>query len=440
MASPLVQVVAALLRMKKRDMAISLIDTFAETASTHEQYDEIAFLYMECKGYVQSVSFLKKCLASTADGQALYNIRANLAKVLNHMNTPEESLLYSQMNLRVIPDDMDSELEIGFSYYLLGQYDTSKSLMLDLRRRYNVTPAIRNRIQYNLATYKLEDGEFIHGLHDLVTIGHKMNLVPIRKLPEIPLWTGLPEKGKTLVILAEGGLGDELIGIRFMRHITELGMYPIWVTNHPQLVDVFNRHGYTCTTDITTLDISMALYCQAFYLPVHLGLTETELWNGPYLTPNSTYIAKWKSILPPNKKIAIKWFGNAEYEQDLHRSIPEKHIYTLRNHGTLISVQLEGCNEHYATDVGRDITHVEDTLAILSLCDTTVTSCTSVAHMIVAMGLNGIVCPPIVTYYCWLGRTDNKSNWYGDNLHVIRQTTHNDWTDVFAQVHSLLTE
>jgi hypothetical protein len=78
-------------------------------------------------------------------------------------------------------------------------------------------------------------------------------------------------------------------------------------------------------------------------------------------------------------------------------------------------------------NAGEHIKNIEDTLALLFLCDNLLTSCTSIVHMNGAMGKNGIVCPPIASYYVWLGTKGNYSNWYDKSLQVFRQTKHRDW-------------
>lgn len=437
--SPLVQVVSALKQMNQRTFALEVIAKFEATAQTFEQHDEIAYLYTECKDYRKAVTALEACLAVCADGRALYAIRTNLSKVLNYLNDPAQSLIYSKANKSVLPNDLETDLEIGFSHYLLGDYAKSEAIMHGLLANSDLPTELRNRVRYNLGTYKMENGQFQDGLHDLVTLGHKSGILPVKTLPNIPLWTGFPEEGKTLIILAEGGIGDELIGIRFMSHVTALGMTPVWVTNHKSLEAVFLRNGYACTTDVRTINPENAVYVQAFYLPVHLGLTEEQVWQGPYLTPDPDRLTKWLSRLPDKPTIAVKWFGNTEYDQDLHRSIPVAHMESLNDLAPVVSLQLEG-SPFPMMDLGSEITDIEDTLAIISMCDVTVTSCTSVAHMAGALGANVIVCPPIVSYYCWLGRDDEQSHWYGPSVHVIRQRHHKNWDYVFVRVRELVNE
>jgi hypothetical protein len=218
-------------------------------------------------------------------------------------------------------------------------------------------------------------------------------------------------------------------------------MNPVWVTNNNHLIEVFNRNGYQCVTDTTGYKSDNTVQCMAMFLPILLDLDRDELWNGPYLKASEEYIEKWKKLLPKGKKLLCKWSGNSHYEQDLHRSLPLEFIRNIQYDGIKINIQLEP--ELEQTDminVGKDITSIEDTLAIIELCDDVLTSCTSIAHMTGAMNKRGIVCPPIASYYVWLGMNGSKSDWYSDKLSVFRQKKHKDWSCVFDKVQEKLRE
>jgi hypothetical protein len=218
-------------------------------------------------------------------------------------------------------------------------------------------------------------------------------------------------------------------------------MNPVWYTNNEQLVPVFNRNGFKCITHPKEVDLSDAVQCMAMYLPILLDLDKHELWDGAYLTSSEEYRQKWEKLLPDGKKLVCKWSGNPHYEQDLHRSIPLNFIHNIKFDGKKINVQLEPeLSQTGMFSAGCFINNIEDTLAIIDLCDGVVTSCTSVAHMVGALGKNGIVCPPIASYYIWLGMNGNKSDWYGENLKVFRQNKHKDWACVFENVQKTIRE
>lgn len=407
--------------------------TFLTIASKHcrdiSTLDEIAYVQSELKDYTSCVETLKRCLALTTDPQAIYCVRANLAKTYNHLNDPDSSITLLSMNNKVNPNDYDTAMELAFSYYLKGDYTTSESMMRHTLTNDSLPVNIRERIKYNLGSYDIENGEFKRGVKGFVDVGHQIGIWPCHEIKDIPIWDGNIQPGKTIIIHAEGGIGDELINVRFMRNIEELGMNPVWISNHKSLVDVFTRNGYNAIfqSDAGTIDKSNAVQCMAMYLPILLDLDVDQLWNGAYLTPNKEYLDKWSDILPKGKKLALKWSGNPYYDQNLHRSIPLDVIKDIKYDGIKVSLQLEP--ELFQDDMfnaGKYINNVEDTLAILWLCDDLISSCTSVIHMNGAIGKNGVVCPPIACYYVWLGST-GTSHWYDSNLKVVRQTIHKNW-------------
>lgn len=391
--------------------------------------DRVAFLQNDIKDYSGSIKSLEKCLLSQCSADEKFAIRANMAKMLNHLNDPHRSLVYSKLN---VEDhfDYDTLMEMSFSYYLMGDYIESEKMMRHLIEQTNLPEDIRGRVEYNIGSYDIEKGDFKKGLRGFVDIGHRIKIWSSRHVPGVPIWNGEDISGKTIIIHAEGGIGDELINVRFVNNLKKLGAFPVWITGNKDLYSVFNRNGIKTELNLEKINLTNSVQCTAMYLPIFLDLDYDQLWDGPYLKPSEEYVTKWKQLLPSGNKLAVKWSGNPFYDQDLHRSIPLKHIQNINYNGTKINLQLEP--ELYQDDMfnaGQHITNIEDTLAILSLCDNLITSCTSIAHMNGAIGKNGIVCPPIACYYVWLG-CDGKSNWYDSSMKVVRQKNHKDWNFV----------
>ena len=385
--------------------------------------DRAGFLQSEIKDYKNCINTLKKCLEVARNPAEKFAIRANMAKMCNHINDPMVSLAYSKIN-QSEQFDYDTQMEMAFSYYLLGNYEQSEKMMRELITHTDLPDNVRGRVEYNLGSYDIEHGQFKKGLKGFIDVGHKIKIWPERLIPNVPVWKGEDISGKTLVIHAEGGIGDELINVRFVNNLKQLGANPIWITNSKDLEVVFNRNGIETKLPAKPDNV---VQCMAMYLPILLDLDKDKLWTGAYLKPSQEYVDKWKNILPAGKKLAVKWSGNPHYDQDLHRSIPLEHINNIQYDGTKINLQLEpSLYQENMFNAGKHITNIEDTLAILSLCDDLVTSCTSIVHMNGALGKNGIVCPPIASYYVWLG-SEGKSDWYDDSLKVVRQKNHKDW-------------
>lgn len=404
--------------------------------------DEIAYLQSELKDYQGSIETLTKCLDSpNLNQRQIYSIRSNLAKVYNHLNDPVSSLAQSTKNLEQEPSlfpyqpNYDTRMEIAFSHYLLGDYQTSESMMRELLTHKNLPEQVKGRVLYNLGSYDLSQGKFQDGLKGFVGVGHKIKIWLDQKIPGIPFWDyekpwSKPNPGSTILIHGEGGIGDEIINVRFMKNLKDLGYRPIWKTNNKYLKDVFNRNGFETILESEVDEIKDSIDCQclAMFLPILLELNEEDLWTGPYLTPSEEYIEKWKDILPRDQKLlAVKWQGSPFYDQDLHRSLPLQSIKDLPWDGIKVNLQLETEVDEFF-NAGSMIESIEDTLAILWLCDSMVSSCTSVVHMNAAMGKNGIVCPPIAKYYVWLTGDDDWTWWYDKSLKVLSQKNHKDWS------------
>ncbi len=80
----------------------------------------------------------------------------------------------------------------------------------------------------------------------------------------------------------------------------------------------------------------------------------------------------------------------------------------------------------------------EDTASILKGLDLVITSCTSVAHLSAALGVETWVIVPVLPYYVW-SVPGEKSVWY-DSVRLFRQTTYGDWSAPLIAVSQALKE
>jgi hypothetical protein len=387
--------------------------------------DHVAQLQSSIKDYSETIETLKRMLKLTNEESAITAISTNLAITYNKVNDPESAL----RELNKLSREVSLEMEKALSYYFLADYAKSEEIMREIAAIPNLPDRIRDRVDYNLAIYEIEKGNFKKGYHQYIEKGHRIHIWPTQNRAMIPQWKGEIEPGKTIIIHGEGGIGDEIIGVRFMNNIRDLGMRPVWKTNNRDLYTVFNRNGYECVLDYDEIETFDAAQVMAMYLPVYLNLDKDDVWKDTYLKPDETHIEKWKKLLPEGPKLAIKWQGNMYYDQDLHRSIPVDKIKDLEYNGTKINLQLEPELKN-DWSFSPDINTIEDTLAILWLCEDVISSCTSIAHMAGAIGKKITVCPPIAYYYVWA----NGSKWYGDHVTVIKQSVHGNWDEVFRKI------
>lgn len=437
-------VIEFLKRTDELDVAKTLLNTLAKYASRIEEYDNLGRWFMEVKDYPSAIRYAEKALVNTPSNEGMYACRSNLAKLYNHINDPKASLRYSSTNLAINPDDTEAMMEQVFSYFLLNQKDKSEAILRELVERPDIPDELMHRIKFNLGTYDLYKGKFQQGLKGFLLEGKKIGIWKTPKLP-FKFWDGGIQMDKTIVIMAEGGIGDELINFRFMKHFVDLGMNPIWYTTRKDIISIFTRLGYQATNTIDGLPKD-ALWTYAMSLPIYLDVSEDQLWDGAYLKAHPDYIEKWKWISNyTDTKVGIRWTGNPNYEHDLHREIPLDDVYNvIKDRGyAMISLQRDAGADQVKNyldieDIQHGLETIDDTLAVIHHLDFVITSCTSIAHMSAAMGKPTYVIVPISAYYTWASTTDTSSIWYPDNVKVLRQTVHKSWKEPLAQLEELL--
>lgn len=429
--------------MGEKTVAVDLLDALSRHSSLFEQFDELAKSYFKIKEYEKAYRTAEKAL-SAYSGPGNYSVKYNVLNTANHANYPERALaLINQLEL-VNPNDSDLRMEKAFALFLLNRKDEAEAILRAELENSSLDETTKTKILFNLGTYELLKDNFQAGLQKFLFEGRKMELW---KKPQLPLepWQGLAEPGRTIYIRTEAGIGDEFINIRFMRHLENIGMKPIWFTERKDLADIFQRCGFNCITSLESIDTaSNACWVHSMDLPVYLNLDYEDLWYGPYISANKKNT--FKEIKTTSKpKIGIRWQGNPGYDQDLHRSIPFKELFDVVSSFDVDIYSLQRDNgvedvkgyESSITTLDYLMTTYDDTLNILDQLDIIITSCTSIGHAAAAMGKRTIVITPISAYYTWC-HSMKQSPWYGDNLTLLRQKKPRSWSEPLTELKELL--
>jgi hypothetical protein len=220
-------------------------------------------------------------------------------------------------------------------------------------------------------------------------------------------------------------------------------MIPYWYNSHSDIWKAFKREGFNILQNLDELKEDVIYYIHSMHLPIALSMQYKDLWNGPYLHASPEYIKKWEHLRKQKLNIAIRWEGNPEYEQDLHRSVPLSELYSSISNidANFISIQrdtgLEQLKEYTSIlDLSKEMNSWEDTLGIIHNMDLIITSCTSIAHASAAMGKNTIILIPISCYYVWC-HSSSKSPWYGDNVTLLRQVKPRSWKEPLENLRKI---
>jgi hypothetical protein len=333
---------------------------------------------------------------------------------------------FQQMNDSRFSPLLDEQVAAG----LRGDFKRGMEIAEELKKTYPHC----NRAKFNRAWYEMMKGDLLTGL-ELLDAGRWESAFGDKPLPtNKPIWRDEKLKDKHLLLRAEGGLGDEIINVRFAKDFAERGAH-VTVTCDPSLASVFARiKGVSAVVNhIAAPQIYHDFWVPAMSAARVLGKTYKSLSGKPYLTADPAHIEKWTQILnekfsKSNIRIGLKFYGNPKFEHEQHRRFNTDDLKNTLDGFQWVNMQLE------ETDL--PLKSWEDTLGLIENLDLVITSCTSVAHASAALGKPTWVIVPILPYYIW-ALPGPKSPWY-DSVTLFRQEKFGQWDNVFRDIRAAL--
>jgi hypothetical protein len=254
-------------------------------------------------------------------------------------------------------------------------------------------------------------------------------------------WDGKQDiNGKFILVFMEGGFGDEIINVRFVKQLADMGAKVIVACNH-KLASVFSRiDGVSAVAQKEILKgVWHDYYIPSFSLPQVLGYEYSDLDGSPYITADDRCIHHFSNIIKGDFKVGIRWGGNQQFEHEQMRGFPFAGFYDAVNQkgADLYSLQLSDSShidvsKHNIIDLEEHLTDWEQTAGAIANLDLVITSCTSVAHLAASMGKETWVIAPIMSYFTW-AVPNEKSAWY-DSVKIFRQEDYGNWDKPFAKV------
>ena len=434
-------VVMDLLSQDKRFTAFELIDFYFKHAKSLSDFDTLGYCALKSEYRPIYLKCAEAAYSLATDSQQKYFARMNLYKAYNALNYPEKALFYIDLNLQENPDDFETLCIKASNISLSGDKETAEKMFDDIIKRF---PHKQKDMRAHFSGRLLRSGKSSEGIISFIEAFKPKNKLFEEQLQMIR-WDGKSYPGETIYIEGEGGIGDEIINIRFFNHIKDQGMKPIlystWSEYKGDTVDLFRRHGYEVITDQYSIN-PKCKWAPMMSIPGYMGLTENDLWKGTYLTP----LRQEKNKLNSHGfKIGIKCNGNPYFAQDEYRKIPlEIILKNLPEEAEIYYIDKEMGHEG-TIDLGNRINSWEDTLDFIDQMDCIVSSCTSLVHAAGAIGKTTFVAVPIAEYYIWTtSRRDTSTPWYGSNFHVHKQTKVRDWEEplynIGQQVRKLYNE
>ena len=351
--------------------------------------------------------------------------------------------------LRLVDDDIDKAEQLAkekdkLDYQLMlavqGKHKQAWEVVKELEQE---KPQC-NRAAFNRGWHYLSRGELSKGLAlmergRIASVwGNESELGGMLA----PRWDGKQDlNDKFVLVYMEGGFGDEIINIRFVKQLVAKGAKVIVACN-PTLAPLFARvKGVSAVAQADILKgIWHDYYIPSFSLAHLLGCEYEDLEGEAYITPNERCVSRFSKLIKKDGfKVGIRWGGNQKFEHEQMRGFPFKGFYDAVNQEgvDLYSLQLSDSShidvsKYNITDLEEYLTDWEQTAGAIANLDLVITSCTSVAHLSAAMGKETWVIAPIMAYFTW-AIPSSKSAWY-DSVKLIRQEDYSNWDKPFAKV------
>ena len=440
-------VVTQIARFGDSDLALEVLDVFAEKALTLNELETAAKCYMMFGDFDKAMIYGEKSLELSDSKEgieynliSLYRQNAYPIKALHLINK-----LQNEENHDVL------EMERSGCLYELNEKEKALATLKKVNQE-KLSAYHKEKYLMMMGNHNLISGNFKTGLIQTIMSGSNVRNIEAnnpdqfhgKKELSLPFWEGTPDC-KNLIIYAEAGVGDEIMNIRFMKHLADKNInaiwFGVWHHNHKAnrrtgVIDLFKNSGFNVTTDLSSIkNISDYMWTYSQYLPINLGLESKDLYYGPYLK------APVKDLPSDKLKIGIRWYGN---KSPRFRNYPLKNLYdVLKNkEAYFYSLQkYEGMDELQdfpeLVDLSSNMESFYDTAGYINSMDIIITSCTSIAHCAAALGKRTFIFVPISAYYPWC-HPEAKSPWYGDNVTLLRQRTPRDWSEPMAELASIL--
>lgn len=235
---------------------------------------------------------------------------------------------------------------------------------------------------------------------------------PVTPITRAPEWKGEPVEGKTVVVCAEQGWGDQLLFGRYLTELKARGAQVVVACDHEVVGSLFYFAGY----DVTPFWVDRPLHACDFWVPIGslpflLGIDQppAPVWA--------------KAEITGGDGVGVVARGNPQHWNDAHRSL----------HGADAERFLQLGVDLQPAAWKADMTPTANRMGRLDLVVTVDTAAANLAGSI------GARCWVLLPYegLDWRWNDGVRSDWFPE-MRMFRQPRPGDWASVLDQVTTAL--
>jgi len=306
---------------------------------------------------------------------------------------------------------LDKQLEAGIH----GDFDKGWLIAQQLEKE---TPTC-DRAAFNRGWYLLRQGKLLEG-HKLLDQGRFEDVFGNRHIGSSqPIWNG--EEGTVLLNL-EGGFGDQIKSYRFAFDLQERSNRVV-ISCSPELASIF-AENFAVVQQEAACGVYHDYWLPSMSAIIPLGYEYEDLKGTPYIE---------RTADPVPGRIGVRWSGNPKFEHEQHRFFPADLMFDAVKGYDCVSLQRDKDSElkpEWLEQAPLDDWQI--TRKSISQCELVISSCTSVAHLSAAMGIETWIVIPLLSYYLW-AIPGNKSSYY-NSVTLYRQQKYGIWEHPFKSI------
>lgn len=439
---------------------------------------ERALQEIKAHDYVKASATLTDCIRLNPSFVEAWVIRGNIS----HANSqPLEAILQYDRAIQLKDNAHDAWCNRGIAFCDLGMWEEArKSFITSLSICPTPQPHVGLANMYSTLN-KLEDAEHHYGKAVELDSGnyeaqfnrgccllglgrwkegfplyearwHGMPYPPRARHAYKP-WNGEDLKDKTILLYAEQGYGDEIMGLRFASYLEDHAKEVYVEVRTPiyRLAKMSGLKAFIKGDPLPEADFS----CPLLDVPGVLGMQPSQVvFENQYLYCSQEQSDYFAEKLPKDKiNIGICWssgnhLGTAVASRQ-NKSIPVEmfDIFNKIKNAQLVSLQVpkEPIPRHMnVLDFTDELHDFADTAALIKACDSVISVDTSVAHLAGALGERVYNLVRFSGYWPWLAPETltpwvMHSIWY-PRMKLYRQKSLGDWRTPIAELSKHLEE
>ena len=414
---------------------------------------ELGFLYLKKELYDEALEVLERGVELDAKSFA---VQSNLGYVYVKLEQYERAHeLYSRLCAKMPRSILWPRINLGNALDHTGRFEEAERVYSHILAYEPHNYAAH----WNRADNLLARGEFETGWPEYQYRLQMEGIWHPRLVPFAP-WKGESLDGKTVVISAEQGLGDQIMFASCLQEVTAGAAKVVLECDH-RLEALFQRSFPQVKVIGSRQEMVPTWLREAapadFHIPAGSmpGFVRRKLSDFPehrgYLRADPQKVARWKEWLESlgaGLKVGLSWRGGTRGTRRRLRSLSLEDLLPL--------LRLPGCRfvclqygdvagdlermraEHGIAIAYRKeaIADYDETAALCAALDLTVSVCTSVIHLNGALGKPAWVMVPSVPEWRY-GRRGERMPWY-PSVKLLRQAQGAEWAQVIERVRGAL--